>query len=92
MIAGVKKFHYFLYGHTFTLVIDHQPLLGLFNRLKVSPEILFPRMFRCSQMLHAYNFTIIHRSGKKIQNAGALSCISISTPDCDVPSSPEVFF
>lgn len=31
VIFGVKKFHQFLYGHTFTIKTDHKPLEGLFN-------------------------------------------------------------
>ncbi|GBO23854.1 Transposon Ty3-G Gag-Pol polyprotein [Araneus ventricosus] len=92
IIAGVKKFHYFLYGHTFTLVTDHQPLLGLFNKMKLTPDILSPRMLRWSQMLNAYNFTIIHRPGKKIQNADALSRLPLEIPETDIPSPPEVLF
>ncbi|GBN30968.1 Transposon Ty3-G Gag-Pol polyprotein [Araneus ventricosus] len=48
IIAGVKKFHYFLYGHTFTLVTDPQPLLELFNNMKLIPDIISPRMLRWS--------------------------------------------
>ncbi|GBL87419.1 Transposon Ty3-G Gag-Pol polyprotein [Araneus ventricosus] len=57
IIASVKKFHYFLYGHTFTLVTDHQPLLGLFNKMKLTPDILPQRILRWFQMLNAYDFT-----------------------------------
>ncbi|GBL76985.1 hypothetical protein AVEN_12648-1 [Araneus ventricosus] len=46
IIAGVKQFHYFLYWHTFTLVTDHQPLPGLFNKMKLTPDILSPRMLQ----------------------------------------------
>ncbi|GBO28222.1 Transposon Ty3-G Gag-Pol polyprotein [Araneus ventricosus] len=92
IIDGVKKFHCFLYGHTFILVTDHQPLLGLFNKMKLTPDILSPRMFRWSQMLNAYDFTIIHRPGKKMQNADALSRLPVETPETDIPSPPEVLF
>ncbi|GBN52888.1 Transposon Tf2-11 polyprotein [Araneus ventricosus] len=92
IIAGVKKFHSFLYGHTFTLVTDHQPLLGLFNKMKLTPDIISPRMLRWSQMLNAYDFTIIHHPGKKIQNADALSRLPLEIPETDIPSPPEVLF
>ena len=29
IVTGIKKFHYFLAGHTFTIHTDHKPLLGL---------------------------------------------------------------
>ncbi|GBO24115.1 hypothetical protein AVEN_44004-1 [Araneus ventricosus] len=59
IIAGVKKFHYFLYVHTFTLFTDHQLLLGFFNKMKLPPDILSLFMLRWSQMLNAYDFTTI---------------------------------
>ena len=30
-VFGVKRFHAYVYGHPFTLVSDHKPLLSLFN-------------------------------------------------------------
>ncbi|GBN84323.1 Transposon Ty3-I Gag-Pol polyprotein [Araneus ventricosus] len=92
IIAGSKKFHYFLYGPTFTLVADHQPLLELFNKMKLTPDILSQSMLRWSQMLNAYDFTIIRRPGKKKQNADALSRLPIKTPETDFPSPPEMLF
>ncbi|GBN54882.1 hypothetical protein AVEN_9534-1 [Araneus ventricosus] len=92
IIASVRKFNYFLYGHTFTLVTDHQPLLGLFIKLKFTPDIFSPRMLRWSQMMNAYDFTIIHPPGKKTHNADALSRFPLETLETDIFSSPEVLF
>ncbi|GBN31009.1 hypothetical protein AVEN_51060-1 [Araneus ventricosus] len=88
IIAGVNKLPYFLYRHTFTLVTEHQPLLGLFNKMKLTPDILLPSMLRWSQMLNAYDFAIIHHPGKKIQNADVLSGLPLETPETDIPSPP----
>ena len=32
LIFGTKRFHYYLYGHSFTLYTDHKPLQGLLNQ------------------------------------------------------------
>ena len=37
IIFGVKKFHQFLYGYSFTIKTDHKPLEGLLNEKKGSP-------------------------------------------------------
>lgn len=29
LIFGIKKFHNYLFGHSFELITDHKPLLGL---------------------------------------------------------------
>ncbi|GBN43134.1 hypothetical protein AVEN_48548-1 [Araneus ventricosus] len=60
--------------------------------MKLTPDILSPSILRWSQMLNAYDFTIIHRPGKKIQNADVLSRLPLVTPETDIPSPPEVLF
>ena len=37
-IFGINMFHAYLYGHKFTLVTDHKPLLSLFKEQKAIPR------------------------------------------------------
>ena len=39
IIFGVRKFHQFLYGHSFTIKTDHKPLEGLLNEKKEIPAL-----------------------------------------------------
>ena len=81
IITGVKKFHHFLYGHKFTIITDHKPLLGIFSSNKPIPDIISPRMLRWSIILSAYNYELIHRPGKLISHADALSRSPINDTD-----------
>ena len=36
-VFGVKRFHSYLYGHHFSLITDHKPLLNLFNEQQAVP-------------------------------------------------------
>ena len=73
IISGVKKFHHYLYGLKFSIHTDHKPLLRLFDPYKPTADILSPRMLRWSILLNAYNYSIVHKPGKSISHADALS-------------------
>ncbi|XP_039213747.1 uncharacterized protein K02A2.6-like, partial [Crotalus tigris] len=72
VVAGIKKFHDFLYGRHFTVFTDHKPLLGLFTTRKQTPQIISPRMLRWSIFLSAYDFSLLHKPGKEMGHADAL--------------------
>ena len=44
VIYGLQKFHQFLYGRQFILVMDHKPLVALFNLAKGTPTLAANRL------------------------------------------------
>ena len=58
IVAGIKKFHDYVYGHQFTIFTDHKPLLGIFAPDKQTPQILSPRMLRWSIFLNGYQYDL----------------------------------
>ncbi|CAB4019800.1 uncharacterized protein K02A2.6-like [Paramuricea clavata] len=63
-IFGVKKFHKFLYGQSFTIKTDHKPLEGLLNDKKGVPTQAAPRIQRWALTLAAYEYKIQYKAGK----------------------------
>ena len=78
IVAGVKKFHDYLYGRPFTILTDHKPLLGLFAPDRQTPHVLSPRVLRWSIFLAGYQYALQHRSGKAMGHADALSRLPLS--------------
>ncbi|XP_046868775.1 uncharacterized protein LOC124461278 [Drosophila willistoni] len=89
LVAGVKKFHNYVYGLTFTLITDHRPLLGIFTTSKAIPNIISNQMLRRSLFLSAYTFELVHRSGLKMGNADFLSRCPLSAAS-DAVSTDDV--
>ena len=74
VVESVKQFHTYLYGHKFTVVTDHSALKWLFTT-----KNLTGRPSRWALSLQEYDFEIIHRPGKDLQNADGLS--RLQTPE-----------
>ena len=51
VIFGLNKFHQFLYDRKFILVMDHKPLLALFNPSSGTPAMVANRLARRALML-----------------------------------------
>ena len=78
LIFGVTKFHKYLYGRHFLLVSDHKPLASIFHSQRSIPAMASARIQRWALLLSAYQYDIIHKSGKNIGNADGLSRLPLN--------------
>ena len=53
-VFGVKRFHSYLYGHHFTLITDHKPLLSLFGERRAIPP-------QASARIQRWALTLLYR-------------------------------
>lgn len=89
LVFAIKRFHFYLFGHSFTLITDHKPLLGLFSPEKAISPLASGRIQRWSLILQSYKFTLIHKSGKLLGNADALSRLPAPEKELAVPVPAE---
>ena len=89
-VFGVKRFHSYLYGHSFTLITDHKPLLGLLGELKSIPVQASARIQRWALTLTAYEYTFSYRASEKHTNADAMSRLPLQQAPASVPVPEEV--
>ena len=60
-VFGVRKFHAYLFGHSFHLITDHQPLLTLLSEHKPTSPQASARIRRWSLLLASYQYNIVYR-------------------------------
>ena len=73
----------------FIIQTDHKPLEGLFNKKKGVPQQAAPRVQRWALTLAAYEYRIVHKSGKTNGNAEAPSRLPLSITPESVPVPGE---
>ena len=88
IVFSVKKFHSYLFGRSFTIESDHQPLSFLFGEKKGIPSLASARIQRWALTLSAYSYTIRHKPGRTLGNADALSRLprSVTTSSDSTPA------
>ena len=88
-VYRVKKFHQFLYGRKFTLVMDLQPLLAILGPKAAIPTLAAARMQRWGLILSAYDYQIEYRKSDEHDNGDALS--RLPCEDSNIGSESEIY-
>ncbi|XP_011869480.1 PREDICTED: uncharacterized protein K02A2.6-like, partial [Vollenhovia emeryi] len=78
IIFGIKKFHQFLYGNSFTLLTDHRSLVQIFSPQKSLPLFSALRMQHYGLFLRGFNYKIKYRKSAEHANADCLSRLPLS--------------
>ncbi len=89
IIFGVKRFHQYTYGRSFTILSDHKPLEGLLNELKAIPAMASARIQWWALTLAAYDYHIQFKSGESNANADLFSRLPLPDSPTTVPVPGE---
>ena len=90
IIFGVKHFHQYVYGRTFTIQSDHKPLQYIFDESKPIPSMTSARVQRWALTLGAYLYHICHKAGKDHGNADGLSRLPLLEAPVQLPQPAEL--
>ena len=85
IVFGVKTFHDYLFGRTFTICSDHKPLQHLFSASRPIPQLASARIQRWALTLTAYDYSIVYRPGTEMGNADSLSRLPLPEAPASVP-------
>ena len=81
LVFRVQQFHQYLYGHKFTLVTDHKPLMTILGPKKGIPSLVIAKLQRWAIQLPGYYYEIKFRSTHQHCNADALSRLPLDVKD-----------
>ena len=83
---GCERFKEYVYGRTFTIQNDHQPLKAIFSK---SITKCPPRIQRFFLRLQRYDFTLEYSPGKTMKVVDALSRASLEDNNPEI-TSPDI--
>ena len=91
LVFGVKKFHRYLYGRSFTLLTDHQPLTTILGPKKGIPSLAAARLQRWAILLSAYKYIIKYKKSQAHSNADGLSRLPLPATNSHPGKEDSIF-
>jgi hypothetical protein len=92
IIFGLKRFHQFLYGRSFTIITDHKPLHTLFSPTKPVPVHCAARLQRWALILASYNYSLEYRSTSAHSDADLMSRLPLPSTWDPVMENSDCYF
>lgn len=89
-VFGIKRFYSYLFGHPFTLITDHKPLLGLLDGQKPTSPQASARIRRWSLYMSLFEYTMKFRNTTAHANADALSRLPLPVEPAISKLPPEL--
>ena len=88
IIFGLKRFHQYLCGRSFTILTDHRPLLTLLGPHRAVPAHTASRLQRWALILASYHYKIEYRNTTAHADADSMSRLPL--PETWSPKSENV--
>lgn len=88
LVWGVEKFHRFLFGGSFKVYTDHEPLVGVFRKSDLS--VVAKRLQKYVLATQQYDFTVEYRKGTKNVLADFCSRFPVAEPECEETLELEI--
>ena len=89
-VFGTKRFYSYLIGHSFELVTDHKPLLGLLGEHRPTSPQASARICRWALHQSMFQYSLKFRNTSAHVNADALSRVPLHEQPAEVTAPPEL--
>lgn len=90
IVFGLKHFHQYLFGQSFTIKSDHKPLQYLLGEKKGIPSMASARVQRWALTLSAYDYRVQYVPGKEHAYADLLSRLPLPVQPKEIPMPEEL--
>ncbi|GFR20673.1 uncharacterized protein K02A2.6 [Trichonephila clavata] len=91
IVWAVKKFYLYLKGRRFTFIMDHKPLVAIFDSKRGLPVLAATRLLHYALILQSFEIDIIFRKTIEHGNADFLSRLPKTSEELEVKQDITIF-